>query len=232
MVFFGFISELIVWWVRNLFISFVESLQRCRKSRGLGERQGIMYGEIRMKTLIAFFTLMSGVAFAQIAPVSRIQTASGFLEVCGSPDTQMSAAQAAALKKASPSEMASAMSKQMDNRMAEVMMCFGYLAGLTEGWKEGHEHGVVAAQFPKGWPNDVKKGLAHLPLKQVETVQAAMTVDVPCIPDSTTIGEERDVVVKFIRKDMSLTTALTSRVVPLAFREAFPCSAQPPTSKH
>lgn len=183
-----------------------------------------------MKTLIVLFTLLSGVGLAQIAPVSSIQTAGGFLEVCGSPDTQMSVAQAEALKKALPAEMPSALSKQMDNRMAEVMMCFGYLAGLTEGWKEGHEHGVVAAQFPKGWPSDEKKALAHLPLRQLETVQAAMNVDVPCIPESITIGEERGIVVKFIRNNMSLTTALTRRVVWLAFREAFPCSAQSPAA--
>jgi len=185
-----------------------------------------------MKTLIAFFTLLSGVGLAQIAPVSSIQTAGGFLEVCGSPDTQMSAAQAEALKKAPPSEVPSALSKQMDNRIAEVTMCFGYLAGLIEGWKEGHEHGVVAAQFPKGWPNDEKKALDHLPLKQLESAQAAMNIDVPCIPDSITIGEERDIVVKFIRKNMPLTKALTRRVVWLAFREAFPCSAQSPTAAH
>jgi hypothetical protein len=180
----------------------------------------------RMITLI-FFMLLSGITIAQIAPVSSLQSASGFLETCGSPDTALSAAQAAAVKNALPSELPQKLYQEMDNRVAEVATFFAYLAGLIEGWKEGHEHGVIAAQFPDGWPADEKKALAALPLKQFNAATAAMTVDVPCIPDYVTIGQERDIVVKFIRKNMLLTMGMTRRVVWLAFQEAFPCPAHP-----
>lgn len=157
------------------------------------------------------------VTVAQIAPVSKIQTAGGFLDVCGSSETQMSAAQGEAVKKALPSEMPEALYRQMDNRMAEVTMCFGYLGGLIEGWKEGHEHGVIAAQFPDAWPTDEKKALDGLPLKQVQAASAAMKTDVPCIPDYVTIGQERDILIKFIQKNPLLRIALTRRVLWLAY---------------
>jgi hypothetical protein len=129
-------------------------------------------------TRVAWFVmLLSSVTVAQIAPVPKIQTAGGFLDVCGSSETQMSAAQLEAVKKALPSEMPEALYRQMDNRMAEVTMCFGYLGGLIEGWKEGHEHGVIAAQFPDAWPTDEQKALAGLPLKQLQAVNAAMNTD-------------------------------------------------------
>lgn len=182
-----------------------------------------------MKILIAFFVLLSGLD-AQIAPVSKLQTAGGFLEVCGAPETQLSAAQLAAAKKALPSEMPEALYRQMDNRVAEVAMCLGFLGGLTEGWKEGHEHGVIAAQFPDGWPSDEKKALAALPLKQLQEANAAMNTDVPCIPDYVTLGQERDILVKFIQKHM-VTIALTRHVVWLAFQESFPCPAHPSTPR-
>ncbi len=115
-------------------------------------------------------------------------------------------------------------------------MCLAFVSGLEKGWKEGHEHGVVAAQFPEGWPKDEKKALDALPLKQVQAGKAAMAVDVPCVPDYITIGQKRDIVVKYIRDQQKqgnflIPLALTSRVLWLAFREAFPCpalAAKPP----
>jgi hypothetical protein len=116
-------------------------------------------------------------------------------------------------------------------RTAEVAMCLGYLSGLEQGWKEGHENGVVAAQFPEGWPKDEKKALAALPQKQLQASSAAVKVDVPCIPDWVTIGQKRDIVVKYLRdqeKHPFMTMALTAWVVWLAYHEAFPCPAQVP----
>jgi hypothetical protein len=184
-----------------------------------------------MKTLIAVFILLSSVSFAQIATVSNVQTAGGFLDVCGQPDTQLSKAQTEELMKVPPSQFADKLGKEMANKTADVSMCFGYLAGLIEGWKEGHEHGVIAAQFPEGWPKDEKKALAALPLKQIQAAQAAMGTDVPCIPDYVTIGQERDILVKYIREKGSpfIRVALTSHVFWLAFQEAFPCPAKPAT---
>ena len=110
-------------------------------------------------------------------------------------------------------------------------MCVGYVAGLTQGWKEGHEHGVTAAQFPDGWPQDEEKALKALPPKQLQTANAAMKVDVPCIPDYVTIGQERDILVKYIRDTQSknpfMTAAMTHRLIWLAFQQAFPCKLEP-----
>ena len=123
------------------------------------------------------------------------------------------------------------MSKAIADRATEVVMCLAFVSGLQQGWKEGHEHGVIAAQFPDGWPNDEKKALSALPLKQLQAGQAAMTLDVPCIPDYITVGIERDIIAKYIREqekkgNFVIPAALTSHIVWLAFQEAFPCPAQ------
>lgn len=110
-------------------------------------------------------------------------------------------------------------------------MCLGYVTGLTEGWKEGNEHGVTAAQFPDGWPQDEEKAVKALPLKQLQSANAAMKVDVPCIPDYVTFGQLRDILVKYIREEKEkkpfITAAMTHRVIWLAFQQAFPCTMQP-----
>ena len=110
-------------------------------------------------------------------------------------------------------------------------MCIGYVTGLIEGWKEGHEHGVTAAQFPDGWPQDEEKAVKALPLKQLQAANAAMKVDVPCVPDYVNVGQERDILVKYIRerqtKNPLISVALTRHVIWLAFQQAFPCTLQP-----
>jgi hypothetical protein len=172
------------------------------------------------------FTYISAKCSAQIAPVSSIQTAGGFLEVCGRTDTQLSKEQGQTVKDAPVGQTVDALKKAMDDRLAEENMCVGYVAGLIEGWKEGHEHGVVAAQFPDGWPKDEQKALAALPTKQLQIAIAAMKIDVPCIPDYVTIGQERDILIKFIRNHPLLSVGTTPRVIWLAFQEAFPCTLQ------
>jgi hypothetical protein len=91
-------------------------------------------------------------------------------------------------------------------------------------------HGVAAAQFPEGWPQDEKKALSALPLKQLQVASAAMNVDVPCIPDYVTIGQERDILVKYIREQQTknpfISAAMTHRVIWLAFQQAFQCPAR------
>ncbi len=136
------------------------------------------------------------------------------------------------LKNVAPSQFMEKLKEAMADRTTEVTMCLAYVAGIEHGWKEGHEHGVVAAEFPEGWPKDEQKSLANLPLKQLQAGQAAMKVDVPCIPDYVTIGQERDIVVKYIRDqegkgNFLIPVAFTSRVVYLAFQQAFQCPAQP-----
>lgn len=119
---------------------------------------------------------------AQIAPLSKLWTAGGFLEVCGRGDQELSKEQLATVKNAPPSQLTEKLKEAMADRTAEFAMCLGFVSGLQQGWKEGHEHGVIAAQFPDGWPTDEKKALAALPVKQLDAAGRAMTVDVPCIP--------------------------------------------------
>lgn len=164
---------------------------------------------------------------AQIAPVSKLQTANGFLEVCGRPDTPLSKQEADTVKSAPVGQTVEAQKKAMDERIAAEAMCLAYVVGLTEGWKEGHQHGVTAAQFPNGWPEDEEKAIRALPLKQLQAANAAMKVDVPCIPDYVTMGQMRDVLVKYIREHPLIGVAMTYHVIWLAFQQAFPCTLQP-----
>jgi hypothetical protein len=119
-----------------------------------------------MKALIGCFILLSSVCFAQVASVDQIVLAGGFLDICGHPAGQFSKAQGETVKNAPPSQLMNTLNKVMLDTVADNSLCLGYVAGLIEGWKEGHEHGVVVAQFPDGWPKDEKKALATLPLKQ------------------------------------------------------------------
>jgi hypothetical protein len=186
---------------------------------------------MRLLSVVVCFASLSSLCVAQIAPISKLQTASGFLEVCGRGDTELSNEQLETVKSAPVSRTVDALNKALEDRLAEQTMCLGYVAGLVEGWKEGHEHGVAAAQFPEGWPQDEKKALAALPLKQLQAASAAMNVDVPCIPDYVNIGQERDFLVKYIRDQKKtnpfLGVAMTHRIIYLAFQEAFPCALKP-----
>jgi hypothetical protein len=182
-----------------------------------------------MKALISCFVFISSMCVGQVAPVSKLVLAGGFVEVCGRPDTQLSLEQGESVKKAAVGQTIDALKQAMNDRLAEEVMCLGYVAGLTEGWKDGHEHGVMAAQFPDGWPEDEQKAIKALPLKQLQASNAAMKVDVPCIPGYVTIGQERDILVKYIRdsKNPFFNVALTSHAMWLAFQQAFPCTLQP-----
>jgi hypothetical protein len=185
-----------------------------------------------MRALIGCFILLSGGCFAQVAGVDQVVLAGGFLDVCGHAG-QFSKAQGETVKNTPPSQLTDTLNKVMADHAADNSLCLGYVAGLIEGWKEDHEHGVAAAQFPDGWPKDEKKALATLPLKQLQAATAAMSVDVPCIPDYVTIGQERDIIVKYMRNsekqgNFFLAADLTSHMMWLAFEEAFPCPAKPP----
>jgi hypothetical protein len=182
-----------------------------------------------MKALI-IFVLLSSVCFAQVPPVSKLLTAGGFLDVCGLSEMQLSKEQVATMKSNASQGMA-AFNKAMDDRLAQEAMCIGYVAGLTDGWQEGHEHGVVAAQFPDGWPQDEEKAFSALPTKTLQAANSAMKVDVPCIPDYVTIGQERDIIVKYIQEQQKtnplIGLAMTRHVMSLAFRQSFPCTLHP-----
>jgi len=184
-----------------------------------------------LQRLVAVLIFLPSASFAQVAPISSILTAGGFLDVCGRPDESLSKEQLGAVKSVPPSQSMDKLKAAMTDRMTEVVMCLAFVSGLAQGWKEGHEHGVAAAQFPDGWPEDEKKAFSSLPLKQLQAATAAMSRDVPCIPDYVTVGQQRDILLKYIRDQEKqgnpfITLALTSRVLWLAFQEAFPCPAQ------
>src|SRR5579864_1457380 len=184
-----------------------------------------------MRLIALLVILLCGSSTAQIASLSQLQTASGFVDVCGRSETQLSKERSDALKKVPPSQFMEEFNKAMSDRMIEVSMCFAYMRGLIDGWKEGHEHGVAAAQFPDGWPKDEEKSIKALPLKQLEAASAAMKRDVPCEPSYVTQGQERDIVLKYIHAQESkgnflIGMALTSHVTYLAFQEAFLCPAK------
>jgi hypothetical protein len=183
-----------------------------------------------MKILTLCLLGLSAVCSAQVAAITDIATASGFVETCGRKPGTYSKEQAETIKNAPPSQVLEAMTKALHDSASEGMMCLGFVAGLHMGWEEGHEHGVVAAQFPDGWPKDEKKALAALPLKQLQAATTAMKVDVPCIPDYVTVGQERDIIVKYIREQEKtnpfMSLALTSRMAYLAFQETFFCPTQ------
>src|SRR5712664_1944931 len=110
-----------------------------------------------MKALSICLMFLSGVCCAQVSPLSRLWTADGFLEVCGRPDTAPSKEQVNTMGTVPPSQVFDTLKQIGADRIAEVAMCLAFVSGLEQGWKEGHEHGVVAAQFPEGWQKDEQK---------------------------------------------------------------------------
>jgi hypothetical protein len=168
----------------------------------------------------------------QTAKPSDIQTAGGFLDVCGRPDLRVSKRNMESVGKAS--NAMEAIHDAMNAALADRTLCIGYLTGLIEGWQEGHDQGVLAAHFPAGVPRNESDPF-HADLKSVssnelQAMSAALKNDVPCLPDRLTNGETMDVVIKYIR-DFSLKNPFlwqvfpTSRFVAPALRGAFPCPA-------
>ena len=196
-----------------------------------------------MRKIVGLFwalVLLPFCCFAQIAtllaPVrpQKLQTVGGFLEVCGRESTQLSKERFDAVAKAPPDEFMDALEKAWDQGLADQTVCLGYLTGLYEGWKEGHEHGVLAATFPAGVPRDLETALKSLSLKELEAVRAAFENDVPCTPDDMTFGELQAVVVKYFcrefEEDPLSSILLTSRKFPEALRDAFPCPVAKPAT--
>jgi len=170
-------------------------------------------------------TTSSGI---QTASPSNLQTAGGFFDVCGREASQVSKENRAAVGNAP--NVAEAFQEVLNATVADHALCLGYLNGLTEGWKEGHEHGVLATHFSTEVLRDyvgINTAIKSLPDEELRTVHKEMNKDVPCLSDDVTFGEVMDVVIKYIR-DFSLKNPLwkyvpTSRMVAPALRGAFPC---------
>jgi Ssp1 endopeptidase immunity protein Rap1a len=180
-----------------------------------------------LKIIATGFLTLFVCCVAQAATPSAIEDARGFLDVCGLKDQ---------LSKENMAELT--IEKALAAKLADTNLCYGYLMGLIDGWKEGHEHGVVAAHFTAGFPEDEFAAFKAMPAKERQDMSEAFKTDVPCLPDKITIGELRDIVVKWIRdsKDPFLSELRTSRAVELALRAAFPCTsskaASPALQKH
>jgi Ssp1 endopeptidase immunity protein Rap1a len=179
------------------------------------------------KFIAAGFLALYICCVAQAATPPAIEDARGFLDICGLKD------------KLSKENMAEpTIEKALAAKQADDSLCLGYLTGLIDGWKEGHEHGVVAAHFTAGFPQDEFAAFKAMPEKERQDMGVAFKVDVPCLPDKVTLGELRDIVVKWIQdsKDPLLSELRTSRAVELALRAAFPCTspkaASPVVQKH
>ncbi len=73
-------------------------------------------------------------------------TVGGFLEVCGIGDSQASKFTMERLKHDPDFKM----EKVFEEKIREQSLCLGYSVGLSEGWKEGHNDGVLTAHLPDG----------------------------------------------------------------------------------
>lgn len=161
--------------------------------------------------------------------VSDIQRAGGFLDVCGLKASQSPKKSMDAVLKAPTGEVIDAIHKAMDEKVAEISLCIGYLTGLKEGWKEGHEHGVMAAHFPGGVPRGLAEAEAwkSMPTEELRAMGAEMKNDVPCLPEHLTVGQLNDAVIQYIRRQNPIMLIVpTARMVPAAMQDAFPCPAE------
>ena len=73
-----------------------------------------------LQQLIAILIVLSSGCLAQIAPLSSIWTAGGFLNVCGGPDDSPSKERMEALQKVPPSEFMDEFKKAMADRTTDV----------------------------------------------------------------------------------------------------------------
>jgi hypothetical protein len=186
---------------------------------------------MRKTPLVLLFSFgLAATAHAQIAKPSDLLTVGGFLDVCGAAKGQFSEKSEDAINKASPSEVNEAIKNAFNEKMANDGLCMGFLNGLREGWREGHEHGVIAAHFRIGVPLDLTAGLKALPSKELEAINKEMKNDIPCTPEHMTFGDLKEAVVRYFRaqleKNPSLRTVRTSHLFPAAVRDAFPCQPQ------
>ena len=165
--------------------------------------------------------------------VSNIQNVNGYLDICGVKEGAFSKDVGEALNRVPSSQIMESLQKAMDGSLADKNMCFAYLTGIAEGFKDGHEHGVVAAQFPEGFPKDEPAALKTLPLKQLNAASGAMKSDVHCLPEHISFGELNNTVVKYTRdainKNGLMSLVPTYRMVQFALRDSYPCTAD--TSK-
>lgn len=161
------------------------------------------------------------------ASPSDVQTVAGFLDVCGLPENQMPPKNVEAMKNAPATDTVKIRKKAMTAKVTDEVLCVGYVSGLYEGWKEGHDHGVLVANLHAAVPLDPSPVLKSMPTKEITAIDTEMKTDIPCVPDHVTFGDLKDAVVKYFRDELKKTPFLglvpTSRLFPYALLNAFPC---------
>src|SRR5438105_14867355 len=103
-----------------------------------------MHPSLQMRTFALCLIIVSTGSFAQIttAKPSDILAAGGFVDVC-SDNTKFSKKNSEALKSVRPDEIMAMFQRALDAQLADQTMCLAYLQGVIDGWREGHEHGVI-----------------------------------------------------------------------------------------
>lgn len=186
----------------------------------------------RMVGFLFILIICSTVCSGQSAKPSDLQSVGGFLDFCDLRDGQTSKKTAEAMGNLPPGDVIEAIKKVQADALANLSLCLGYVNGLYEGWKEGHDHGVMATHLHSAVPLDWRPALKSMSAKELDILDAEIKTDVPCVPDRATFGDLRGVVAKYLREEVkknSLSTlALTSHLFPYALRAAFPCPAGQP----
>jgi hypothetical protein len=160
-----------------------------------------------------------------VASLSDIRSVGGFLAVCGIPDAQSSKFTMDRIKHDTDFNV----NKIFEDKSREQALCIAYSVGLYDGWKEGHDDGVLTTHLPDGivpFP-DLQPALKSMPAKELASMQAQMHTDIPCDPYKQTAGDIRDALVKYARNISSTNpfseTIPMSRLVHPAMLSAFPC---------
>src|SRR5262249_35280037 len=106
----------------------------------------------------------------EIAKPVDLKLASDFLKVCGSAHELFKPGDHnfEAVKNAPPAKFQETWQRALDAKTAELSICIAYLEGIAEGWQEGHEHGVVAMEFPGNFPRDLRAALQNVSQKQLQ----------------------------------------------------------------
>jgi len=186
-----------------------------------------------MRRLLSVVLLLS-CSFAQEIEFTKpadLKLASEFLKVCGraSESSKPSENNFQVMKNGPPEKFQETFQRVLDAKVAELGICIAYLEGIAEGWQEGHEHGVVAMEFPGNYPLDLNAALKTVSERQLKDASLAMNTDVPCEPQHLTSGERLRTVLDYMRNhQLLLILSLSSRVIPLALRESYPCAATGP----
>jgi hypothetical protein len=159
------------------------------------------------------------------AALSDIRSLGGFLSVCGLPDSQASKFTMDRVKHDPGFDVY----KVGEEKIREQALCVAYSVGLYDGWKEGHDDGVLTTHMPDGivpFP-DLQPALKSLSTKELATLGVQMHSDLPCDSDNQTAGDVRDALVKYARNISNSNpfsgTILMSRLVHPAMLSAFPC---------